>query len=324
MNHPASNRDVSAKDNVRGAEPDQKIDYAKLETERLERDHAGLAATFKRLKSEGAAIPRPFDKVTALQAGGIIKAARDLSNTMESIRKVEVEPHLRRQNSINTFFGGFTEAIQPENKNKRLTSPGLIDELQAEINAHQDRVEAEVRAQQAQEAADRARIAREAQEAADRAAEADRKATREAQEAADRIARAKSDETRAQRQAEADAAARIANEQAAAAKKAEVDARTANERHEDAHIATLSMSKDIVHAKGQTAEGGGVTLTKTTEKIARVLDRSKIPAASKAVLFDLLTDVEVDKAVRSYAVKTSYMAEIPGCLITVRQTGVTR
>lgn len=299
-------------------------DYAKLETERLEVEYVGYTNTLTGLKTDEEALPEEItDDTTALRAGGIIKAARDLGTRMEETRQVEVQPHIRRQNGINAFFFGHIDSIQPDKKERHIR-PGLIDRIQAKISAWQAKKEAAERARLEAIRVERERIEREAREAEERKQAAAREAERAAQAAADAVARTRTEETRKARQAEADAAAAKANTAAAEAKAAEVKVTTASDTHQDARIATLGQSADMVRTKGKTADGGGVTLTKATEKFAHVVDRALFNDATKLTLFDHFTDVEVAKAVRSYAVATRYAQTLPGCEIGTRKTDVTR
>lgn len=315
---PAANRDVTAKDN-------NAPDYAKLETERLADEYVGYSNTLSDLKTEETALPEEItDDTTALKAGGIIKQARDLKGRMEETRNVEVQPHLRRQNAINTFFKSQQESIQPEDKRERLNRPGLIDRVQAKISAWQAKKEAAERARLEAERKERERTEREAREEAERKAEAAKAAEKAAQDAREAADRARSEEGRKARQAEADAAATLANQAAAAAKSAEVKVETAAENNQDARIATLAKSSDVVRVQGKTMDGGGVTLTKATEKFAYVTDRALFDEATKLLLFDHFNDAEVDKAVRSFATATRYSQTLPGCEIGTRKKDVTR
>lgn len=318
---PAANRDVTASDNERAGD---KIDYAKMETERLKAEYGHLETKFGRLSAEAEAVEDVPDDETSLKLGGTIKALRDLRSLMENTRKVEAEPWLRRKNADDAYFGFYIEAIQPEDKRQRLNRPGVIDRAQTKINAHLDRKEALIRAEAERVRAEEQRKAADALKAAQKAAEEARQAERDAQDARDRIERARNAESRIARQAEADAAAKAAAEKAALAKSTEVAANTADERRQDAHIATLASSADVVRMKGNTAEGGGVTQTKATEKFAYVTDRSMIDEKTRALLFTYLNDAEVEKCVRSFANKTNYGMELPGCAIGTRKTGVTR
>lgn len=319
---PASNRDVAPSDNRRGDL--EKIDYAALETDRLTEEYAGLRATLNRLKGEAAAAPKVVDDETMTRKGGIIKRLRDLRAEIEKTRIVETEPHLRRKNAGDTMFGSWYDEIQPDKRPGQRPKPGLIDDLQADINAYQDAKEAAERAKR-EEAARVALAEKEAAEAKARQQRADaEKAERDAREAQERAERARTDATRAKAAEEAKAAAAVAAEKAAQAKSAEVAVERTVEKHQDARIDTLAKTADLVRTQGNTSEGGGVLNTVATEKIAELVDRSELDDAAKLALFEQFTDPEVAKAVRAFANRTSYRTTLPGCLIVIRKRGVTR
>lgn len=323
---PASNRDVTVKDN-RTTTAD-KIDYAGIETERLTDEYSGLRSTLERLKAENDAIAAVPDDATgdsvAIALGGIIKRARDLKAEAENTRIVEVEPNYRRYQAGNAFFNSIKEAIQPEDKRQRRTSPGLIDITQAKIDAHQDRKEARERARLAEEQRIAEQARREAEDRARREREAAEKAQREAREAEERAARARTEDSRKAREAEAEAARKRESEAAAAAKQSEVAAGQAVEQHADARIATLATSADLIRTTGSAPEGGGVMLTKATEKIAELEDRGDLTDEAKLILFEHFTDEQVGMAVRKFANATGHRTKLPGCLIEIRKKNVTR
>lgn len=325
-NVPASNREVSVKDNR--TTTSDKIDYAGIETERLKQEYAGLPSTLQRLKDEAAAIPSVPDDATgdavAIALGGIIKRARDLKAETENTRIVEVEPNFRRYQAGNAFFNAIKEAIQPEDKNQRRTSPGLIDETQKKIDAHQDRKEARERARLEEEKRVAEQARREAEEKARKEREAAEKAERERREAEERASRARTEESRKAREAEAEEARKREAEAASRAKEAEVTAAQTVEQHQDARVATLATSADLVRTTGSAPEGGGVMLTKATEKIAELEDRGELTDAAKLILFEHFTDEQVGMAIRKFANATGHRTKLPGCLIEVRKKNVTR
>lgn len=323
---PAANRDVTMKDNR--TTTSDKIDYAGIETERLKDEYSGLGSTLERLKAESAAIPAVPDDATgdsvAIALGGIIKRARDLKAEVENTRIVEVEPNYRRYQAGNAYFNAIKEAIQPEDKGQRRTSPGLIDQTQAKINAHQDRKEARERARLAEEQRIAEQARRQAEETARKEREAAEQAARARQEAEDRAARARTEESRKAREAEAEAARQQESATAAAAKAAEVTAEQTVEHHADARIATLAKSADLVRTTGSAPEGGGVMLTKATEKIAEIEDRGAMTDEAKLILFEHFTDEQVGMAVRKFANATGHRTQLAGCLIEIRKKNVTR
>lgn len=321
-NIPASNRDVAPSDNR--PKDAEKIDHARIETERLRDEYQPLLTTFGRLSSEADAVAEPTSDAEAVAAGGIIKRMRDLRHEAEATRVVEVEPHLRRKNAGDGFFNGIIEALQPADKRTRQSRPGLIDKVQAKIDAYQNKKEAAERARLEEEN----RKAEAARRAAEEAAAAERRrleaAERERREAEDRAARARTEETRRQRETEAKDAQVREVAAAAAAKAAEVTVAKATEQSQDARIATLARPAEVVRTRGQTAESGDVLLTKATEKIAQLVDRGALTDEAKLILFEFLTDAEVDKAVRAYANSTGHRGKMAGCLIEIRKKGVTR
>lgn len=323
---PASNRDVSAKDNR--TTTSEKIDYAGIETGRLQDEYRGMETTLARLEQEEAAIAAVPDDETrdqvALALGSIIKRARDLRHEMEQTRIVEVEPNFRRYQAGNAYFNGLKEKLQPEDKKQRRMTPGVWDRAQLKIDAHQDRKEERERARLAaiaQEAARKEREAREAQEKADRER---REAEKKAQEAQEAASRARSEDSKKAREAEAAEANKKADEAAATAKAAEVRVEQTQEDSQDARISTLASSADVIRTRGTTPEGGGVLLTKGTDKIAELLDRSELTDEAKLLLFEQLTDPQVEGLVSKYANATGHRNPLPGCLITIRKKNVTR
>lgn len=299
------------------------IDYAKVETERLVDEYAGLTNTLEELaeKSKAALDVVIEDDPAALRVGALIKPLRDLRTRMEQTRVVEVEPHLRRQNAINAFFNGLQKSIQPEGKQERRSSPGWIDRLQGNIDAYQERKEAAERERLRLAELERQRIAREAEEKARRDREEAARLAREAEEKRLSAERARNAEKIAEKTAEADRAAQAADEAAARAASSEVRSSVAAEDSVDARIATLATPADLVRTRGVTEEGAGVLLTTQRESYAHVTDRRLLNAAK---LFPFFTDAEVDKAVRAFARSTHHDEPMEGAAIGWKRKGVTR
>ncbi len=304
--------------------PDEAVDWGALTGERLNKDYAPQVAVVAELEAEEQGLPDEItDDATALRAGGIIKRGRDLYGTFEDKRVVEGTPSLRIKNAIDGFFNGWKKRIEPD-KSERRTNPGLIDRVQAKITTYQNKKEAAAREalRLQEEQAKREREAAE-KEARDKKAEADRLAAK-AQEELAAAERARNPERIEEKTNQAIATAQQATQAAAAAAAAVNVAEKATERAQDARIAGLAPAKDIVRTQGVTAAGAGVTLTKATEKIAELVDRSELTDPAKLLLFEHLTDDQVAMAVRKYANATGHRAELPGCLITIRKKDVTR
>lgn len=323
---PAVNRNVTVKDNR--TTTSDKIDYAGIETERLKDEYAGLPSTLERLRAENEAIPEVPDDATgdsvAIALGGIIKRARDLKAETENTRVVEVEPNFRRYQAGNAFFNAIKEAIQPEDKTQRRTSPGLIDLAQKKIDAHQDRKEARERARLDAENRERQRVAREAEEKARREREEAEKLRVAEEEKRKEADRARKPENVEQKRAEADQLGAFAAAKETTATVAGIEAGQAREAATDARIATLATSADVVRTTGSAPDGGGVLLTKATEKLAELEDRGALTDEAKLVLFEHFTDEQVGMAIRKFANATGHRTKLPGCLIEVRKKNVTR
>lgn len=314
---PAANRGVERDDN-------QAPDFAKMETERLAEEYKGLRNTLEELAIDAEArcgAGEIDDDETGLRTGGLIKRFRDLKARLENVRTVEVEPNLRRMNAANAFFNGLKKLIQPEEKSERRTSPGYIDRLQAMIDRHQDRKEAAERERLAREAAEAARIAKEAADKAERERAEQARLEREAQQRREEADRARAPVQIEKKNEAAIKASQEAGAQHGVAIGAEVHAVQAADNAQEARVATLVKSADIVRTRGVTEEGAGVTLTKAKEYYAYVVDRDELDAVK---LFPYFTDVEVDKALRAFAKATQHREKMAGAEIGWKTKGITR
>ena len=297
-------------------------DYAKMETARLVNECRGLTNTLEALGAEVERVPETInDDPVALRVGGLIKRFGQLWDRLEITRVVEVEPNLRRMNAANAFFKGLQKMIQPEDKRERRTSPGFIDVLQAKIDAYQDSKEAAERERLAREAAEAKRIAQEAQDKLDRERREQERLKREEDER-----RAEAERARAPAQVEAKREAASEASQATGAQTgavigAAVEAQTKADAAQDAHIATLAKPADIVRTRGVTEDGAGVTLTKARESYAYVTDRDQL---DKSKLWNMLSDDEIEKALRKWARATGHNEKMAGAEIGWRSKGVTR
>lgn len=280
-------------------------DYAQHETERLAKDYVGLTDSLADLKAEAEAFPRGVnDDAEALARGAVIKKLRDLDSRAEGVRVLEKEPHLRRGNAVDAFFGVIRDQI---GRRVRTAKPGLIDMLQGDINEYQERKIAAERARQEAERRETERLAREAAEQA-------RKAAAEAAERAAAADRARKAETQLARQAEARAAAE-------ASALADADARKRAELAEEARLAALQPVAEIARVRGSDQSGAGVTLTVAKEPYAQLVDRNKV---NMEMLRPYFTDAEIEKALRGWAKATGHRVAMEGAEIGHRNKGVTR
>lgn len=301
-------------------------DYAKLEQERLAEEYVGYSNTLDDLVQIAAGVDFPIQDdekadERALEIGATIKRFRDLDKRIEETRVVEAEPHLRRKNACDAFFKGLRNIIQPEDKRERMTKPGWVDRLQARINAHQDRKEAKERARLEAESRERARIAREAELKAQAERDAAEKLRREEEEKRAAAERARKPENVETKTAEADQIGAFADAKEQAATVATIEADQAREAAQDARIATLAKPADLVRTRGVTQDGAGVTLTKSKEKYAIVVDRDLLDYARLSSFF---TDDAVQTALNKFARATNYRVEMTGAEIGERTKGIVR
>jgi hypothetical protein len=297
-------------------------DYAKIEGVRLADEYQGFKNTLQELRAEAEASPPVVESDdVALIKGGIIKRFRDLYSRIENTREVEKEPYLRRGNAVDAFFNGLKKLIQPESKNERRTSPGFIDVLQGQIDEWQDRKEAAERKRLENERLENERIAREAREKLEREEKEAKRLADEAQAKIDEANRARAPQQIEKKVEVASVASTAASQQAGVVAGAQLELARAEEKVEEAYIATLAKPADIVRTRGVTEQGAGVTLTKARESYAYVTDREKL---DKVALFDVLTDADVEKALTKWARSTGFNKPMDGASVGWKTKGVTR
>lgn len=287
--------------NPRAVAGDNAPDFAKIETERLERDYADLEPKVAALLDEAREIPNPIvDRETSLRAGAIVKRITDVNRRIEEIRNVENEPHLRRTNSVNSFFFALREKLARRNKTDR---PGAADVLQARIQSYQDGVLAAEEAERRRKAEEERRAAAAAQAKAD-------EERRKADEAAAAAARARKPEAKEEKGA-------AASEQQIVAAQAETAAAVANDRAQDAHIQTLAKPADLVRDRGDD----GVLLTSKREPFAVITDDALLDMKA---LWPFISLDAKEKALRAWAKNTAYRTQMAGAEIGHRNKAVVR
>ena len=292
----------------RGLGDNQNVDQAQLVTDRLALDYFESVKSAKELISEGDKNDLPVTSDdSALFLGAIIKQLRDRDNLLEAQREAEKQPFLRGGNAVDSFFFSVRDLIARRKGAARTAKPGMIDRLQARIDAWQE----------AKIAAERARLEAERREAARLAAiEQARlnKLRQEAEEAERALARARSEASRAEREQ----AARVAAEAQA---RAQAEANRLAAEAEEARLATHVKSADISRVRGATENGGGVTLTTAREAYAILTDKMLV---NMEALRPFFTDAEVEKALRAWAKSTGHKVQMPGAEVGFRNKGVTR
>lgn len=281
----------------------QAPDYAQRVTDQMAADYAALTLSVTDLlaKAREAATEVTTDE-EAIALGIIVKDLRDAYNRADAYRTSEKEPFLRSEQAVDAFFFQWMEKCRRRNPRDRSQKPGAADILQARIDDFLERkriAEEERRRLAAAEAARVAAAAAAEQAARDKAAE-------EARLAADR---ARKPEIVAEKEAIATAAEQFASA-------ATVEASVAQEKAQEAHIATLAKPAEMVRTRGE-----GVLLTQAKENYAFMVDRSKLDIGKLAPYF---TDAEIEKALRGWAKATNFNQPMDGAEIGRKNKGVTR
>lgn len=283
-------------------------DYAQQVTDRLAREYEAVKTTLDDLVAEAAALPPLVDTDDeALKRGALIKRLRDVDTRIEGVRVLEKEPYLRGGNAVDALLNGWRDLIGKRNKNDRTAKAGAIDNLQAGINAHQDRKIAAERIRLENERRETERLAMEARRLAEQEAAA-LEAKRLAEE------RARKPENKMAHRAAAEAQEGVSFEASSSAARA-------TELAEEARLASLARPADIARVRGNAESGAGVTLTVAKEPYAILTDRALV---NLELLRPYFTDAEIEKALRGWAKATGHRIAMPGADIGHRNRGVTR
>lgn len=174
-------------------------DYAAVETVRLKDEYQGYKNTAIELKAAVDAFPEVVDSDDlALKGAALDRRIGDLDDRVKETHKVEKEPHLRRGQAVDAYFGLIRMFLYAA---KKTDKAGLGDTIRSRVNAwnqkklaEERRVRAEAERLASEEAArkererlEAERVEREKREAAERARRPDRKAELE-KEASDAAA----------------------------------------------------------------------------------------------------------------------------------------
>lgn len=277
-------------------------DYAKTAADEAARQHAALAKTVTDLLAEARELPPQIDDdAMAGVYGTLIKRLRDTVNQIESHHATMKEPYLRGGQGIDSFFFGLWERIA---KRSKTAKPGALDILQARVTDYINRkIEAErlKRQREADEAAERERVAQAA--AAKAAAEAEER-------------RLAAERARAPQQIETKEAAATAAE--VKADSARVDALMATDAADAAHLATKAKSADLARTR---VEDAGVLLTARQEPYAEIVDATKL---DKEKLWPFISVEAKEKALRAWARNGGHKEPMDGATIGHRNKGSVR
>lgn len=283
----------------------QSIDYAAEETRRLEVDYGNLATSVRELIEEARAIQLPIaDDEDKGVVAAMIKRLRDTAGRVEGFRELEKEPHLRRGNAVDQFFGRLRIALRKDSKRDR---NAIADDLQDALTEY-DRKKLAEEQERRRLAAEQA--AREAREKAAR----EEAARREAEEKRLAAERAKLAETKATKGQAAAAA-----EQAASA--ATVEAKVAEQKAEEAQVQTFARPAEIMRRRGDD----GVLTTMGTEKFAEIIDLQQLDVAA---LRPFIKVDHLEQALRGLAASRGYSndekMQIAGARFGTRAKSVVR
>ncbi len=264
----------------------QAVDFALIETERLEQDYGSLKNSTQELIEEADEIALPIlDDDHKSTVTSMIKRLRDAVTHMEGIHQIEKQPHLRRGQAVDQFFGRLVERLRKRNKNDR---DGVGDTLQRELTAYDTRKLMEEQARLRQAALKAAREAAE-KAAAEEKARADAEAARLAAE------RARKPEHQAAKEVLADQAETNATV-------ATVETKLAETRAEEALVQSYAKPADIMRTRG----ADGTLATMAQENFSQVLDRTKLDLEK---LRPYLPMDGLEKALRAYAASVGYSAD---------------
>lgn len=276
---------------VIGSNTPDAIDYAKEESDRLQRDYAALLITEGELNAEADKIPEVLTLEHKPATVDLIKRFRDFKIRCEGLHSLEKQPHYRRGQGVDNFFFGIIDRVLKRDKknmdgigdvlNKRLTD--LDVRLLAEENERR-RLEAERLERDRQEAEtkrlEQERIAQEAREAAERALKPHTQAAKEV------IAE----------QAEETASAAAVEEQVITAKA------------EEAYVQTLAKPAEIMRSR----TASGTTATMAQETFAEIESVNELDGSK---LWQFVTFENKQKALLAWARSTDFREPMPGAKV---------
>lgn len=273
---------------VIGSNVPDAIDYAKEETDRLNRDYAQLGTTIEGLIDEFDAVPEALTVEQKPAVMSLIKRVRDASKHVLGLHELEKTPHLRRGQAADQFFFGFADRLlrrQPRNRE------GIGDILNRRLTDLDNRILAEEQERRRLEAD---RIRREAEEA-------DRKARELAEKAeAERLAA-----ERARKPERKEEKAEIATQTEDAAATAAAIATAADARATAARMETLAKPSDIMRTRASDGTLG--TMQQVT--YAEVTDVDKLDGS---VLWQYVDYAGKEKALKAWARATDHRKSMPG------------
>jgi hypothetical protein len=276
---------------IGGNTPDA-IDYAKEESERLQRDYAALALTVEELTAQAEEIPEeiPGPEVKE-QVVDLIKSIRDAKTRIEGLHDLEKQPFLRRGQGVDQFFFGLWDRLLKRDKKNW---NGIGDTLGAKLTAYDVRILAEENERRRKAAEEAARVERERLAAV-------AKAEREAEEARIAAERARTPHT-------AEAKEEIAEQKEGAASEARIKAAVASAKAEETYVQTLARPADVM----RTRTSSGTLGTMQEETFSEIEDQSKLDMVK---LWPFIKFDAKQSALNSWARGTDFREQMAGAKI---------
>jgi hypothetical protein len=262
-------------------------------TAQLAVDYGELATTAFRLLDKASDMPEEVETESDLERfSNVVVEMRDAIARAEATRIAEKEPHFRRAQAVDGWFGGLKERLDKGMK-----------VLQRRVNDYQRRKLAAEQERRRLEAEERERIARIAREQAE-------KERREAEEAHRAAERARKPEAKVAKE-------EVASEQSAVASHATQQAQIASAEAEAARIETLRKPSEI--ARSRFDEGRLVTMKQVG--YAEVLDAALL---DKEALWPFVHAEAINKALRAWARTQSFKKPMAGAIVEMRDEAVIR
>ena len=286
---------------VIGSNTPDAVDYAREESERLQREYAETTRAVESMLGEFEATPEVIeDNEQKGAVASLIKRMRDTSKRIDGLRELEKMPYFRRGQGVDQFFNGLFDRLTRREKRNR---PGAADVLQQRLTDYDTKLLLAEQERRRKEAAEAERKAREAREA-------EAKAAREAEERRLAAERARLPETRETKQE----AAAVAEETASAAK---IEAAVAGDQAEAAYIDTLARPADIMRNRG----ADGTLTTMAREFYAEIEDANALDISA---LWPFISLDAKEKALRQWAKNTGHRQQMRGARIGDRPKSVVR
>jgi hypothetical protein len=275
---------------VIGSNTPDAVDYAKLESERLQDEYAVLAITVADLVDSADAITEVTAETKPVVVD-LIKNIRDAKTRVEGLHGLEKQPFLRRGQGVDNFFFGLWDRLIKRDKKNRDGAADRLGKLLTEYDIRMLAIEQERRRKEAEEAARIEAGRLKAQQEAERLAEEARQKAERARTAATTAAK--------------EQAAREAEEAASAAR---VAATVATAKAEEAHVATLSRPADIMRTRTDTG-----TLSTMQQETFAEIEKAELLDVMK--LWPYIKFEAKQTALNQWAKSTDFREQMAGAKI---------